>query len=74
MVNRGHGNVLSKQMGLRRYTFYIPQINVFQAIPCRISLITYKLVVLQDEPQQFQGADEETVLLIGSPHATCWLS
>lgn len=36
--------------------------------------ITYKLVVLQDEPQQFQGADEETVLLIGSPHATCWLS
>ena len=36
--------------------------------------ITYKLVVLQDEPQQFQGAGEETVLLIGSPHATCWLS
>lgn len=74
MINRNHENTLSKQMGLQNYTFYIPRINVSQAIPRKDMSITYKLVVLQDEPQQCQEAGEESSPLTGSPHATYWLS
>lgn len=72
--NKNHGNTLSKQMSLQNFTFYIPRINVFQAIPRKDMSITYKLVVLQDEPQQCQEAGEESSPLTGSPHATYWLS
>lgn len=61
-------------MGLQHYTFYISRINVFRAIPGKDMSITYKLVVLQDEPQQRQEVGEVSSPLTGSPHATYWLS
>lgn len=56
--NKNHGNTLSKQMSLQNFTFLHSQNQCFPSYTQENMSITYKLVVLQDEPQQCQEAGE----------------